>query len=99
MVYDEITSCLQKYLHSPQHHVAVLWANHIRILCMGLCVNDRSHAQYTYMIGLGAQPRGAPRSCKYFSHAWQYDGNREVKIFFFWVKPHLFLSYFTIILT
>ena len=49
-----------------EHHVAVLPANHVSVLCMGLCVSDGSHAQCTYMIGPGAQPYSAPRPCKYF---------------------------------
>ena len=40
-----------------EHHVAVLSANHVSVLCMGLCVSSGSHAQYTYIIGPGAQPR------------------------------------------
>ena len=50
-----------------EHHVTVLPANHVNVLCMGLCVSGGSYVQYTYMIGLGAQPRGAPGPCKYFS--------------------------------
>ena len=50
-----------------EHYVAVLPANHVSVLCMEWCVNGGSHAQYTYVIGLGAQPRGAPGPCKYFS--------------------------------
>ena len=34
---------------------------------MGLCVSDGSYIKYTYIIGLGAQPCGAPGPCKYFS--------------------------------
>ena len=30
--------------------MAVLSANHVSVLCMGLCVSGGSHAQYTYMI-------------------------------------------------
>ena len=50
-----------------EHHMAVLPANYVSVLCMGLCVSGGSHAQYTYMIGPGAQPCGAPGPCKYFS--------------------------------
>ena len=50
-----------------EHHVVVLPTNHVSVLCMRLCVSGGSHAQYTYMIGPGAQPRGAPGPCKYFS--------------------------------
>ena len=51
----------------PEHHVAVLPINHVSVLCMRLCVSGGSHVQYTYMIGLGAQSRGASEPCKYFS--------------------------------
>ena len=34
-----------------EHHVAVLPANHVNVLCMGPTTNTQSHAQYTYMIG------------------------------------------------
>ena len=47
--------------------MAVLSANHMSVLCIGLCVSGGSHTQYTYMIGPGAQPRSAPEPCKYFS--------------------------------
>ena len=47
--------------------MTVLPANHISVLCMRLCVSGGSYAQYTYMIGPGAQQRGAPGPCKYFS--------------------------------
>ena len=50
-----------------EHHMVVLPANHVRVLCIGLCISGESHIQYTYTIGPGAQPRGAPGPCKYFS--------------------------------
>ena len=53
-----------------EHQVTMLSANHVNILCMGLCVSGGSHTQYTYMIGSRAQPRGVPRPCKYFSDKW-----------------------------
>ena len=44
-----------------EHHVVVLSANHVSVLCMGLCVSGGSHTQYTYInIGPGAQPHDAP---------------------------------------
>ena len=49
-----------------EHHVAVLPANHVSVLCMKLYISGGFYAQYTYMIGPGAQPGGAPGSCKYF---------------------------------
>ena len=50
-----------------EHHVAVFPANHVSVLCIGLCVSGGSHTQHTYMIGPGAQSSGAPGPCKYFS--------------------------------
>ena len=50
-----------------EHHVTVLPANQVSVLCMKLWVSGGSHTQYTYMIGPGAQPRGASGPCKYFS--------------------------------
>ena len=61
-----------------EHHVTVLLANHVRILCMRLCVSGGSHTQYPYTIGPGAQPRGTPGSCKYFSWCeWKFGEPRK----------------------
>ena len=56
-----------------EHHVAVLPVNHVSVLCMRLCVSGGFHTQYTYMIGPGVQPHGAPRPCKYFSRCESAD--------------------------
>ena len=55
--------------------MAVLLTNHVSVLCIELCVSGGSHAQYSYMIGPGAQSRGASGPCKYFSHdnVWQCE--------------------------
>ena len=62
-----------------EYHVAVFPANHVSVLCMELCVSGEFHAQYTYIIGPGVQPRGAPGPCKYFSkrRAWQVEGQNR----------------------
>ena len=38
--------------------MVVLPANHVNVLCMGLCISGGFHTQYTYMIGPGA-PRAS----------------------------------------
>ena len=50
-----------------EYYVAVLLINYVSVLCIKLCVSYGFHAQYTYMIGPEAQPRGTPGSYKYFS--------------------------------
>ena len=63
-----------------EHHVAVLLANHVSVLCMRLYVSSGSHTQYTYMIGSGAQSCGASEPCKYFSkmNGYFYPSARAV---------------------
>ena len=68
-----------------KHHMAVLLANHVRVLCMRLCVSGGFHAQYTYMIDPGAQPHGTPGPCKYFSYL-SYAPRPSTKIIFHWFE-------------
>ena len=49
-----------------EHYVAVLPANYVNVFYMELCVSGGSYVKYTYNIGPRAQPRGPPRSYKYF---------------------------------
>ena len=68
-----------------EHHVAVLPANHVSVLCIGLCVSGGSHTQYTYMISPGAQPHG-PVSRSHiglilFFFNLRFDSNLEEKKF------------------
>ena len=61
--------------------MTVLPTNHVNILCMRLYVSGRSHAQYAYMIGLGAQPRDAPGPCIISRHGircWCANEQKEV---------------------
>ena len=66
-----------------EHHVAVLLANYVNVLCMRLCVSGGSYTQYTYIIGPGAQSRGALGSCKYFSSANSFDSKGLEVVFYF----------------
>ena len=50
-----------------EYYLIVLPINHVSVLCMELCINGGSYAQYTYMIGPGAQPRSTPEPYMYFS--------------------------------
>ena len=41
---------MEKYLHSLEHHVTVLPANHVNVFCMRPTTNTQSHTKCTYMI-------------------------------------------------
>ena len=59
-----------------EYHMVMLLINHINVLCIKLCVNDGSYAQYIYMIDPEAQsyilPNHAsiPPTTDTFNHAF-----------------------------
>ena len=46
----KISLLVEKYLYGPEHYVTVLPVIHVSVFCMELCISDRFHIKYTYII-------------------------------------------------